>query len=180
MIIHQFYDIGLAQGSYIIISGNEAAVIDPSRDPQQYYDFAQQHEARIRAVIETHPHADFVSGHLEISKTTGATIYVSKMLGAQYPHKSFDDGDELVIGKVTLKAMNTPGHSPDSISILLFDDTGKQHALFSGDTLFVGDVGRPDLRENVGNTTALREELAKAMYHTIHDKLKKLDPEVLV
>jgi glyoxylase-like metal-dependent hydrolase (beta-lactamase superfamily II)/rhodanese-related sulfurtransferase len=180
MIIEQFYDTGLAQGSYVIISGNEAAVIDPSRDPQPYYDFVNKHDARIRAVIETHPHADFVSGHLEISKTTGAPIYVSRMLGAEYAHKTFDDGDALKLGKLTLKAMNTPGHSPDSISILLMDEAGNQHALFSGDTLFVGDVGRPDLRENVGNIKALREDLARSMYSTIQDKLKALDESVLV
>jgi hydroxyacylglutathione hydrolase len=180
MIVEQFYDTGLAQGSYVIISGNEAAVIDPSRDPQPYYDFVAKHDARIRAVIETHPHADFVSGHLEISKTTGAPIYVSRMLGAEYPHKPFDDGDELKLGRLTLRAMNTPGHSPDSISILLLDEDGKQHALFSGDTLFVGDVGRPDLRENVGNMTALREDLARSMYSTIQHKLKALDASVLV
>jgi len=180
MIVEQFYDTGLAQGSYVIISGNEAAVIDPSRDPQPYYDFVTKHDARIRAVIETHPHADFVSGHLEISKTTGAPIYVSRMLGAEYPHKPFDDGDELKLGRLTLRAMNTPGHSPDSISILLLDEDGNQHALFSGDTLFVGDVGRPDLRENVGNMTALREDLARSMYSTIQHKLKALDASVLV
>ncbi|HKR06793.1 MAG TPA: MBL fold metallo-hydrolase, partial [Bacteroidia bacterium] len=113
MKIEQFYDKGLAHGSYAIVSGEQMAVIDPARDPQQYYDFAKKNNAAIVAVFETHPHADFVSSHLEISKTTGAKIYVSKLLGAEYPHQSFDDGDILQLGNVKLKAINTPGHSPD-------------------------------------------------------------------
>jgi hydroxyacylglutathione hydrolase len=180
MIIEQFYDKGLAHGSYVIISKGEAIVIDPARDPQPYYEFVHKHQAKIVGVIETHPHADFVSSHHEISKKTGAEIYVSKLLGADYTHKTFDDGDTLKLGMVSLSAMNTPGHSPDSICILLKDEHGKEHALFSGDTLFVGDVGRPDLRENVGNMTAKREELARAMYHSVQDKLKKLHDDVLV
>ena len=180
MIIEQFYDKGLAHGSYVIVSKGEAIVIDPSRDPQPYYDFVHKHQAQIVGIIETHPHADFVSSHHEISKHTGAEIYVSKLLGADYPHATFDDGDTLTLGMVSLSAMNTPGHSPDSICILLKDEYGKEHALFSGDTLFVGDVGRPDLRENAGNMTAKREELARAMYHSVQDKLKKLHDDVLV
>jgi glyoxylase-like metal-dependent hydrolase (beta-lactamase superfamily II)/rhodanese-related sulfurtransferase len=164
----------------VIISKGEAIVIDPARDPQPYYDFVHKHQAQIVGIIETHPHADFVSSHHEISKKTGAEIYVSKLLGADYPHKTFDDGDTISLGLVSLSAMNTPGHSPDSICILLKDELGKEHALFSGDTLFVGDVGRPDLRENVGNMTAKREELARAMYHSVQDKLKKLHDDVLV
>ncbi len=180
MIIEQLYDKGLAHGSYIIISEGQAAVIDPARDPQPYYDFVEKHQAKIVAVIETHPHADFVSSHHEIAQKTGATIYVSKLLGADYPHRAFDDGDEISLGNTRLQAMNTPGHSPDSICVLLKDEQGKDHSLFSGDTLFVGDVGRPDLRESVGNVTAQREELAKAMFHSVQDKLKKLHEEVLV
>lgn len=180
MIIEQFYDNGLAHGSYVIISNGEAMVIDPARDPQPYYDFVHKHQAKIVGVIETHPHADFVSSHHEISKHTGANIYVSKLVGAEYAHTTFDDGDSISLGIISLYAMNTPGHSPDSICILLKDEHGKEHALFSGDTLFVGDVGRPDLRENVGNMTAKREELARAMYYSVQDKLKKLHDDVLV
>ena len=180
MIIEQLYDTGLAHGSYIIISDNQAAIIDPARDPQPYYDFVEKHQAKITAVIETHPHADFVSSHHEIAQTTGATIYVSKLLGADYVHTSFDEGQQIQLGKITLQAMNTPGHSPDSICVLLKDENGNEHALFSGDTLFVGDVGRPDLRESVGNLTAQREELARAMYHSVQNKLKKLHEDVLV
>lgn len=155
-------------------------VIDPARDPQPYYDFAAQHDADITGVIETHPHADFVSSHLEIHETTGAVIYTSKLTGAEYPHESFDDGDIITLNDIKLKAINTPGHSPDSICILVEDEEGKETALFTGDTLFVGDVGRPDLRENVGNITAKKEELARQMYHSTRDKLMKLPHSVIV
>ncbi|WP_317172207.1 MBL fold metallo-hydrolase [Hymenobacter sp. BRD67] len=146
--IQQFYDKGLAHASYAIRCGRQVAVIDPGRDPQPYYDFADEHEAEIVAVIETHPHADFVSSHLEIAQETDATIYCSKLTGARYPHKNFDDGDRLRLGNVELHAINTPGHSPDSISVLLIDELAQTRAVFTGDTLFVGDVGRPDLRED--------------------------------
>src|SRR5690606_27180787 len=135
MKIERFYDINLAHASYAIVSEGEMALIDPARNPQPYYEFAVANDAKITAVIETHPHADFVSSHLEIQKKTNASIYVSELLGAEYPHKGFDDGDEIKLGKVTLKAFNSPGHSPDSISILLLDEEGKEHAVFTGDTL---------------------------------------------
>lgn len=180
MNIQQFYDEGLAHASYAILSEGKVALVDPGRNPQQYSDFAQANNAKIIAVIETHPHADFVSSHLEFHKNEDATIYVSKLVGAEYPHTGFDQGDSFSLGKVTLHSIHTPGHSPDSISILLKDEHGKDHALFSGDTLFIGDVGRPDLREKAGNMTAQREELAKMMYHTVQDKLKPLADDVLV
>ena len=180
MHIQQFYDEGLAHASYAILSQGKIALVDPGRNPKPYYDFAEAHAAQIVAVIETHPHADFVSSHLEFHKNEGATIYVSKLVGAAYPHVGFDQGDFFTLGAINLHALHTPGHSPDSISILLKDPEGKDHALFSGDTLFIGDVGRPDLREKAGNLTAQREELAKMMYHTVQQKLKPLADEVLV
>ena len=180
MHIQQFYDEGLAHASYAILSQGKIALVDPGRNPKPYYDFAEAHAAQIVAVIETHPHADFVSSHLEFHKNEGASIYVSKLVGAAYPHVGFDQGDFFALGAITLHALHTPGHSPDSISILLKDPEGKDHALFSGDTLFIGDVGRPDLREKAGNLTAQREELAKMMYHTVQQKLKPLADEVLV
>lgn len=181
MKIEQFEDKGLAHFSYAILSecAREIVLIDPARDPQPYYDYAQAHDARIVSVIETHPHADFVSSHLEIARTTGAVIRVSKLLGADYAHEAFDEGQEFTIGKLTFRALNTPGHSPDSISIVLRRE-GKDVAVFTGDTLFVGDVGRPDLREKAGNQTAKREELAKHMYHSLRDKLMTLAGDVLV
>ncbi len=180
MNIKQFEDKNLAHYSYAIVSNGEVAVIDPSRNPQPYYDFAKENNARITTVIETHPHADFVSSHLEIHRKTGATIYVSKLLGAEYEHESFDDGDAIVLGKITLKALNTPGHSPDSISIVAIDENGKEEAVFTGDTLFIGDCGRPDLREQAGAITAARADLAKQMYHSLRQKLMPLSDDVLV
>lgn len=180
MTIQQFEDKNLAHFSYAIESQGEVALIDPARNPQVYYDFAKQHGAKIIAVIETHPHADFISSHLEISNATGATIYVSKLLGAAYPHESFDDGDAIVLGTITLKSINTPGHSPDSISVVAIDETGIQKAVFTGDTLFIGDCGRPDLREQAGAITATRTELARQMYHSLRDKLMNLQDETLV
>ena len=173
MIIKQFEDKGLAHYSYAILSEckSEIVLIDSSRDIQPYLNFAKGHNANIIGVIETHPHADFVSGHLELHQKTGATIYCSKLLGAEYPHQTFDNGDKIEFGKITLKAINTPGHSPDSICILLEHDS-KQKAVFTGDTLFIGDCGRPDLRENAGNFKAKQKELAKDMYYSLHEKLK--------
>jgi len=180
MIIQQFYDKGLAHASYAVVRTGKMIVIDPARDPQPYYDFAAQHDADITGIIETHPHADFISSHLEIHHATNAVIYASKLTGAEYPHESFDDGDTIQLNDIKLKAINTPGHSPDSICILVEDENGKEQALFTGDTLFVGDVGRPDLRENAGNITAKKEELARALYHSTRDRLMKLPHSVKV
>jgi glyoxylase-like metal-dependent hydrolase (beta-lactamase superfamily II)/rhodanese-related sulfurtransferase len=180
MQIKQFEDKNLSHFSYAIVSHGEVALIDPSRGPQPYYDFAQDHNARITTVIETHPHADLVSSHLEINKTTGATIYVSKLLGAEYVHETFDEDDAIILGNVTLKALNTPGHSPDSISILLIDENDKEVAVFSGDTLFIGDCGRPDLRETAGSITMTRKELAAKMYHSLRDKYLPLKDDVIL
>lgn len=180
MIIHQFYDKGLAHASYAVIRLGKMVVIDPARDPQPYYDFAAFNNADIVGVIETHPHADFISSHLEIHLTTGATIYASKLLGAEYPHETFDDDDVIQLADIKLRALNTPGHSPDSICVLVQDENGNDKAIFTGDTLFVGDVGRPDLRENAGNITAEKEELAKQMYHSTREKLMILPHNVIV
>ena len=172
--IQQFYDKGLAHASYAVRAGRQVAVIDPGRDPQPYYDFADEHEAVIVAVIETHSHADFVSSHLEIAQETDAAIYCSKLVGARYSHKSFDDGDRIKLGNVELHALNTPGHSPDSISILLLDELAQTRAVFTGDTLFVGDVGRPDLREADTAGGHAREALAAQLYHSTRQKLMAL------
>lgn len=180
MHIQQFYDEGLAHASYAILSDGKVALVDPARNPQPYCDYAEANSAKIVAVFETHPHADFVSSHLEFHKNEGAVIYVSKLVGAAYPHTTFDQGDEIQMGNISFKSLHTPGHSPDSISILLKDEKGRDHALFSGDTLFIGDVGRPDLREKAGNLKAQREDLAKMMYTTVQEKLKPLADDVLV
>ncbi len=178
MDIKQFEYKPLAHYSYALVSDGKMAVIDPERDPQQYYTFAKANNAKIVAIIETHPHADFVSSHLEIHKETGATIYNSEKLGADYPHQGFDEGDHITLGTITLKAINTPGHSPDSITIVATE--GDETAIFTGDTLFIGDVGRPDLREKVGNMKAKREELAEMMYNTMTSKFNKLPDDAVV
>ncbi|MBS9524134.1 MBL fold metallo-hydrolase [Litoribacter alkaliphilus] len=180
MEIKQFEDKGLSHFSYAVLADNKVVLIDPARDPKPYYEYAKQHGAEIVGVIETHPHADFISSHYEIHKTTGATVYISEMVGADYPHQAFDEGDEISLGdKVKFKALHTPGHSPDSISIVLSEE-GKDKAVFTGDTLFIGDVGRPDLREKSGKMQAKREELARQMYKSTREKLMKLEDEVVV
>ena len=181
MKIEQFEDKDLAHYSYAILSEctREIVLVDPARNPQPYYDFAQAHDAKIVCVLETHPHADFVSSHVEIAQTTGAIIRVSKLLGADYPHQAFDEGDSFTVGKLTFRALNTPGHSPDSVSTVLSRE-GKDVAVFTGDTLLIGDVGRPDLREKAGNMTAKREELARQMFHSTREKLMTLADDVLV
>lgn len=172
MKIKQFEYKPLSHFSYAIVSDGKMAVVDPERDPTQYYKFAEENGAQIVAVFETHPHADFVSSHLQIHKETGAKIYVSEKVGAEYPHESFDDGDKFQIGNTMFSAINSPGHSPDGITIVATKEN--KTALFTGDTLFVGDVGRPDLREKAGHMKAKREELAKMMFDTIQNKFKDL------
>ncbi len=178
MNIKQFEYKPLAHYSYAIVSDGKMAVIDPERNPEQYYAFAKANNAKIVAVIQTHPHADFVSSHLEIHKETGATIYNSEKLGADYTHQAFDEGDTITLGTVILSAINTPGHSPDSITIVATE--GDKTTLFTGDTLFIGDVGRPDLREKVGNMQAKREELAEMMYDTVTTKFSNLPDDAVV
>lgn len=178
MTIEQFEYTPLAHYSYAIVSENEMAIIDPERNPLQYYTFAKENNAKIIAVIETHLHADFVSSHLQIHSETGATIYNSEKLGADYPHTTFDEGDTIKIGNATLSALNTPGHSPDSITIVAEDQN--KIVLFTGDTLFIGDVGRPDLREKAGNMKAKRQELAEAMYDTVQNKFDYLPDDAIV
>ncbi len=180
MIVHQFYDEGLAHASYAVLSGDQMALIDPARNPKPYLDFAQKHGARISAIIETHPHADFVSSHVELYELNESPIYTSSLVGADYPHIPFDDGDRIPVGDIQLAAIHTPGHSPDSISVLLLDERGHPQAVFTGDTLFVGDVGRPDLRENVGNMRAEARALAKQLFHTTRERLMTLPHHVQV
>lgn len=181
MQIRQFEDTNLSHYSYAILSEHEKKIIliDPARNTRPYVDYAKENDAKIIGVIETHPHADFISSHQEFHQLTGSTIYTSKLVNAFYPHQTFDEGQSIQLGNIKLSAINTPGHSPDSISILL-EYEGKQKAVFTGDTLFIGDCGRPDLREGAGNIHATRQELAKEMYHSLRDKLMTLDDNVLV
>lgn len=181
MQIKQWEDKNLAQFSYGIVSDCEKKLIliDPARNPQQYLDYAKENEVEIAGIIETHPHADFISSHLELHQITGAPIYASSMVDAAYPHTALDEGDTLAFGKIKLSSLHTPGHSPDSITILLEHD-GKQKAVFTGDTLFIGDCGRPDLRESCGNLKGDRQELAKSMYHSLRNKLLHLNDDVVL
>lgn len=180
MHIHQFYDEGLAHASYAILSKREVIFIDPARNPQPYLSFAEQHQARVVAVIETHPHADFVSAHLELHQLTAAPIYTSRFTSATYPHEPFNEDVEIRCGDTALRAIETPGHSPDSLCALLVDESANPYAVFTGDTLFVGDVGRPDLREDAGKNSAKAALFSENLYRSLHQKLAILPPEVIV
>lgn len=176
MHFKQFYLGCLAHASYFIASDGEAAVVDPQRDVQQYLDEAEQTNSRIRYVIETHLHADFVSGHRELAERTGAEIVFGAEARAELPHRAVRDGDELRVGQVTLRAIETPGHTPESVSWLISGDDEVQRVL-TGDTLFIGDVGRPDLAGGRGFTS---EQMAGLLYDSIHSKLLALPDEVEV
>jgi glyoxylase-like metal-dependent hydrolase (beta-lactamase superfamily II)/rhodanese-related sulfurtransferase len=175
---HQFYLACLAHASYLIGSDGEAAVVDPQRDVQQYIDAAHERGLRIRYVIETHIHADFVSGHSELAGRTGAEIVFGAAAGAEVPHRAVREGDELRVGDVVLRALETPGHSPESISWLVRDTASDTpHKLLTGDTLFIGDVGRPDLAGSRGYTSA---QMAALLYDSLHEKMLMLDDSVEV
>src|SRR6186997_2361850 len=147
MYFKQFYLGCLAHASYLIGSEGEAAVVDPQRDVQQYLDEAAARGLAIRYVIETHLHADFVSGHRELAARTGAEIVFGHRAGAEFPHRAVREGDEIRVGRVILRVLETPGHTPEGISLLVFDDDEARapSLVLTGDTLFIGDVGRPDL-----------------------------------
>jgi glyoxylase-like metal-dependent hydrolase (beta-lactamase superfamily II)/rhodanese-related sulfurtransferase len=182
MLLKQFYLDCLAQASYLI--GDErtgtAAVVDPRRDIQLYLDEANHHGLQIRHVFLTHFHADFVAGHLELRDRTGATIYLGASAKAEYPFTPLRDGAIVEFGRVRLQVLETPGHTAESISILVYDldrDTTRPHAVLTGDTLFVGDVGRPDLRASLGWSAT---ELGDLLYHSLWKKLLPLPDETLV
>ncbi|REA60098.1 MBL fold metallo-hydrolase [Dyadobacter luteus] len=178
--IEQFEEKGLAHYSYAVVAGKKMIVIDPQRDPRAYYNFAIKNNAVIVGIIETHPHADFVSAHLEMQKKLDVPIYASSLTKPQYRATSFDDGKFIPLTpQVALRSMYTPGHAPDHISAVLVD-TGKDIAVFCGDSLLIGDVGRPDLRDFSKDVQAQRERLAEMMYDTLHQKFAKLDENVIV
>lgn len=176
MYIQQFYTACLSEAAYYIESEGKAAVIDPLRDIEPYLQLANERNATIVYILETHFHADFVSGHLDLSQKTGAPIYFGPMAKTKYAIQTLHDGDSLVLGKLRIEALHTPGHTMESTCYLMHDEQGKPHALFSGDTLFVGDVGRPDLSS--GNTGA--DELAGILYDSIQQKIMPLTDDVLV
>jgi hydroxyacylglutathione hydrolase len=179
MYFKQFYLGCLAHASYLIGSEGEAAVVDPQRDVDEYVAEAEAHGLEIKYVIETHLHADFVSGHHELAARTGAEIVFGKAAGAEFPHRAVSDGDEIVLGKVVLKFLETPGHTPEGICILVTDpaETGKPQKVLTGDTLFIGDVGRPDLAGGKGYTPRM---MAEMMYESLHEKLLRLPDDTEV
>jgi len=179
MYFKQFYLACLAHASYLIGSEGEAAIIDPQRDVDEYIKEAGAHGFKIKYIIETHLHADFVSGHRELSARTGAEIVFSETAGAAFPHRAVKEDDEIKLGKVMLRIIETPGHTPESICILVTDtDVSNQpQKVLTGDTLFIGDIGRPDLAGGKGYTPQM---MAGMMYETLHEKLLKLSDEVEV
>ncbi|MGA9997202.1 MAG: rhodanese-like domain-containing protein [Pyrinomonadaceae bacterium] len=179
MYFKQFYLGCLAHASYLIGSEGEAAVVDPQRDVDCYVAEAEAQNLKIKYVIETHLHADFVSGHRELAARTGAQIVFGQRAGATFPHLAVKDGDEMRVGKVLLRFLETPGHTPESISVLVIDTALPSEAqkVLTGDTLFIGDVGRPDLAGARGHTS---EQMAAMLYDSLHEKLLKLGDETEV
>lgn len=177
MNIEQIYTGCLAQGAYYIESNGEVVIIDPLRETQQYIDKAHKNNAKIKYIFETHFHADFVSGHVDLAKKTGATIVFGPGAETSYEIHSAKDNEEFKIGNITIKALHTPGHTLESTTYLLIDENGKNHAIFSGDTLFLGDVGRPDLAIKSHLT---KEDLASMLFDSLRNKIMPLADDVIV
>jgi glyoxylase-like metal-dependent hydrolase (beta-lactamase superfamily II)/rhodanese-related sulfurtransferase len=179
MYFKQFYLNCLAHASYLIGSAGEAAVVDPQRDVDQYLQEAAAQNLRIKYIIETHLHADFVSGHRELAARTGAEIVFGREAGASFSHRAVKDGDELIVGDVKLRIIETPGHTPESICVLIIDKSlsDEPQKVLTGDTLFIGDVGRPDLAGGKGYTP---QTMAAMMYDSLHRKLLQLDDAIEV
>ena len=178
MIIEQIYTGCLAQGAYYIESEGEAVIIDPLREPEPYIAKAEANGAKIKYIFETHFHADFVSGHVDLAQKTGATIVYGPNAKTEYAKHEAKDGEEFKVGKLTLRVLHTPGHTMESTTYLLLDENGKEHAIFSGDTLFIGDVGRPDLAQ--GATGMTTEDLAGTLFDSLRGKIMPLPDDVLV
>ena len=179
MKFKQFYLGCLAHASYYIGSADEAAIVDPQRDIQQYVDEAEANGQQIKYVIETHSHADFVSGHIELASRTGAQIVYGERANTQFPALKVKDGDELGVGRVRLSFLETPGHTPEGITIIAkdLDEPSAPLKMFTGDTLFIGDVGRPDL---VGSKGFTAQQMGEMLYDSLHEKILKLPDETEV
>ena len=176
MYIEQLYTSCLAEAAYYIESDGEAAIIDPLRETEPYLELSQKRGSKIKYVFETHFHADFVSGHIDLAKKVNATIVYGPQAHTNYKVHNAADGEEFKIGKLTLRVLHTPGHTPESSCFLLLDENKKEHAIFTGDTLFVGDVGRPDLLDGL----MTQEEMASMMYDSLNTKIKTLADDVIV
>jgi hydroxyacylglutathione hydrolase len=175
MHVERFFVSGLAHASYIVASDNEAIVIDPERKVDGYLDYLANHKLSLKAILLTHPHADFVAGHAELAGRAGAPILISDQAPATFSHQDLKDGDRFNLGSLEIAVLATPGHSPDSLCLAV-SEAGRPVAVFSGDTLFAGDVGRPDLRDRELPAT----ELATRLYDSLFNKLLKLPPEAKV
>ena len=176
MYIQQLYTNCLAEAAYYIESEGEAAIIDPLRETEPYVSLAKERGATIKYVFETHFHADFVSGHIDLSREVNAPIVYGPEANTAYEVYNAKDGEEFKLGKVRVRVLHTPGHTPESSCYLLLDENGKEHAVFTGDTLFVGDVGRPDLLD--GHMSS--ETLAGMLYDSLQQKIKTLPDDVIV
>jgi glyoxylase-like metal-dependent hydrolase (beta-lactamase superfamily II)/rhodanese-related sulfurtransferase len=177
MKIEQIYTGCLAQGAYYIVSENEAVVIDPLREIQPYIDRAEKDGVKIKYVLETHFHADFVSGHIDLANATGATIVYGPNAETGFASHIAKDGEEFQVGKVKFRVLHTPGHTMESTCYLLLDESGKEQAVFTGDTLFIGDVGRPDLAQK-GNIT--QDDLAGFLFDSLRNKIMTLSDDITV
>jgi hydroxyacylglutathione hydrolase len=178
MKVEQIYTGCLAQGAYYIESNGEAAIIDPLRESAPYIEKAKQNGVKIKYIFETHFHADFVSGHLDLAKKTGAKIVYGPTAETTYEMHTAKDGEVFKLGKVSFTVLHTPGHTPESTTYLLKNEKGKDYAIFSGDTLFIGDVGRPDLAQKMGKVT--KEDLAGWLYDSLRNKIMTLPDDVIV
>ncbi|AZA51809.1 MBL fold metallo-hydrolase [Chryseobacterium sp. G0201] len=178
MKIEQIYTGCLAQGAYYIVSQNEAAIIDPIRETQPYIERLEKDGVKLKYIFETHFHADFISGHVDLSKKTNASIVYGPTANPEFEAIIAKDGEIFEIGKIKIKVLHTPGHTMESSSFLLIDENGKEKALFSGDTLFLGDVGRPDLAQKAASMT--QEELAGLLYDSLYQKIMPLGDEIIV
>lgn len=177
MKVEQIYTGCLAQGAYYIESNGEAAIIDPLREVKPYLEKAEKDNAKIKYVLETHFHADFVSGHVDLAKASGATIVFGPNAKTTYDAYIAQDGEELKVGDVTIKVLHTPGHTMESTTYLLIDENGKNQALFTGDTLFIGDVGRPDL---AAKSDLTQDQLAGHLYDSLRNKIMTLADDIIV
>ena len=178
MTVEQIYTGCLAQGAYYIASNGEAVIIDPLREVGPYMDRAEKDGVKIKYILETHFHADFVSGHLDLAAKTGATIVYGPTANTKFDCHVAADGEVLKVGDVEIHVLHTPGHTMESTTYLLKDESGTDHAIFSGDTLFLGDVGRPDLAQKAATMT--QEELAGTLYDSLRNKIMTLADEVIV
>ena len=177
MIVEQIYTSCLSQGSYYIESNDEAAIIDPIREIDSYLEKANKRGSKIKYIFETHLHADFISGHITLAKKTGADIVYGPNTETSFNKLSAKDGQEFKIGDLTIIALHTPGHTLESTTYLLKDETGNDHAIFTGDTLFIGDVGRPDLSQNTKVDAKL---FAGLLYDSLRNKIMTLDDEIII